>query len=399
MTTKRQDFVFTSESVAAGHPDKLCDQVSDAILDQIIRVHPQPSRARGAIEVLATTQHLTIAGELNCGSDDLTQFEDTARRVVRDLGYVDPRFDFDAEHCTIVNKLHRQSGEIAEMVEQDGAGDQGLMFGFANRDTDSLLPMPIFAAHTLVARIDELRSSGTLPYLRTDGKCQFSVRYVNDRPVAVERLVIAVPHDEGVAKNTIAGDLLEHAVKPVLSALKLDFTPDPSPAGNYIVNGTGDWHIGGPHSDTGLTGRKIIVDTYGGWGRHGGGCFSGKDPTKVDRSAAYMARYVAKNIVAAGLADSCEIQVAYAIGRRDPLSLTIRTDGSSPLSDAALEQLVRDTCDFAPRRIIEQLDLIRPIYEGTAAYGHFGRELEAFTWERTDLADELRAAARTHHVA
>jgi S-adenosylmethionine synthetase len=390
--TQRQDFVFTSESVSAGHPDKICDQVSDAILDQILSVHPQPKYARGAIETLATTQHLTLAGELNCGSRDLEQFEDTARATLRRLGYTDPRFKFDADHCTIVNKLHAQSEEIADMVDRDGAGDQGLMFGFACRDTDSLMPMPIFAAHSLIEKIDDLRTSKQLPYLRPDGKCQFSVRYANGRPVAVERLVIAVPYDEDIRKETLVADLLEQAVKPALATLKLEFHPDPSPTGNFIVNGTGDWHVGGPHSDAGLTGRKIIVDTYGGWGRHGGGCFSGKDPTKVDRSAAYMMRYVAKNIVAAGLAESCEIQVAYAIGRRDPLSLNVTTDGSGPVSDSALEDLIREVCDLSPRKIIEQLDLIRPIYEKTAAYGHFGRGLEEFTWERTDLADKLRSA-------
>jgi S-adenosylmethionine synthetase len=391
----RQDFVFTSESVSAGHPDKICDQISDAILDQILTIHRDPKYARGAIETLATTQHVTLAGELNCGSLDLEQFESTARAVIRRLGYSDPRFEFDADGCVIVNKLHAQSGEIAEMVDRDGAGDQGLMFGFACRDTKSFMPMPIFAAHSLIARLDELRVSRQLPYLRPDGKCQFSVRYSNGRPVAVERLVIAVPHEEGIGKDALISDLFDRAVKPTLESLSLEFTPDPSPEGNFIVNGTGNWHIGGPHSDAGLTGRKVIVDTYGGWGRHGGGCFSGKDPTKVDRSAAYMMRYVAKNIVAAGLAQWCEIQVAYAIGRRDPLSLNVRTDSSGPLGDAALEDLIREVCDLSPRQIIERLNLRRPIYEKTATYGHFGRESAEFTWERTDLAETFRTAAES----
>ena len=392
----RKDFIFTSESVAAGHPDKICDQISDAILDEILRIHPNTKQARGAIETLATTQHLTIAGELNCGSRDMKQFEEIARSVIRRLGYVDPKLQFDADRCEIVNKLHPQSEEIAEMVDLDGAGDQGLMFGYACRDTGALMPMPIFAAHALIARVDELRETGKLPYLRPDGKCQFSVRYANNRPVSVERLVIAVPYrDDDTTKDKLIEDLLEHAVTPVLESLGLDFVPDPSPAGNFIVNGTADWHLGGPHSDSGLTGRKIIVDTYGGWGRHGGGCFSGKDPTKVDRSAADMLRYIAKNIVAADLADSCEIQVAYAIGRRDQLSLHVRTDGSGPVPDAILEELILEVCDLTPRRIKEHLNLLRPIYEKTAAYGHFGRELEQFTWERRDLVGEFRSAAES----
>jgi S-adenosylmethionine synthetase len=391
--TGQDDFVFTSESVASGHPDKLCDQVSDAILDNILAVSDNPILARGAIEVLATTQHMTLAGELNCGGTDVRQFEDTARAVIQRLGYTDPRLLFDAENCTIINKLHSQSGEIAEMVDRDGAGDQGLMFGFACRDTEPLMPMPIFAAHTLIEKIDHLRQVNELPYLRPDGKCQFSIRYANGRPVAVEKLVIAVPHDESVSKTRLTTDLFELAVSPLLQHLDLEFNSDASVGGNFIVNGTGDWHVGGPHSDTGLTGRKIMVDTYGGWGRHGGGCFSGKDPTKVDRSGAYMMRYLSKNVVAAALAEWCEIQVAYAIGRRDPLTLTVRTDGSGPLSDRELGEVILETCDLGPRKIIERLDLARPIYERTAAYGHFGRPLEGFTWERTDLADELRSAA------
>jgi S-adenosylmethionine synthetase len=391
----REDFVFTSESVSASHPDKICDQISDAILDAIIESHPNPSQARGAIEVLATTDHLTLAGEVNSGSKDVSRFEGVARDVVSRLGYTNPAFHFDAVSCNIINKLHAQSGQIAEMVDRDGAGDQGLMFGFACRDTQALLPMPIFAAHRLIERIDSLRTTNTLQYLRPDGKCQFSIRYVHGKPAAVEKLVIAVPHDETVSKSQIAADLLPAAVVPLLSELALDFQPDDSPSGNYIVNGTGDWHVGGPDSDTGLTGRKIIVDTYGGWGRHGGGCFSGKDPTKVDRSAAYMMRYIAKNVVAAGLADWCEIQVSYAIGRRDPLSLNVITDGSGPISDRQIEDVVRSVCPLTPRRIIAHLDLVRPIYQTTAAYGHFGRELPGFTWENTDLAPQLQAAAKT----
>ena len=388
--TSSRDFVFTSESVAAGHPDKLCDQISDAILDRILTIHPNKRFARGAIEVLATTQHLTLAGELNCGSTDMEQFTEVARGVVRRLGYTDARFNFDADHCSILNKIHPQSGEIGDMVDDDGAGDQGLMFGFACRDTESLMPMPIHAAHRLIERIDQLRESNELSYLHPDGKCQFSIRYANGKPASVERLVIAIPHEESVDKAEVAEALAERAVKPLLETLGLTYQPDLSLKTNFIVNGTGDWHIGGPDSDTGLTGRKIIVDTYGGWGRHGGGCFSGKDPTKVDRSAAYMMRYVAKNIVAAGLADWCEIQVSYAIGLQDPLSIHVLTDGGGPLNDAALESLIRDVCELQPRKIIERLDLLRPIFESTAAYGHFGRE---FTWERTDLAGELRSAA------
>lgn len=392
----RRDFIFSSESVAAGHPDKICDQISDSILDAIIANDESPLDTRGAIEALATTQHVTIAGEFrDCQPRGSLDFESIVRHVLRELGYTNPSFSFDVDNCEVVNKVHRQSVQIAEMVDTGGAGDQGLMFGYANRDTKALMPLPIHGAHRLIERIDQLRESGTIGALRPDGKCQLSVRYVDGHPVAVTRAVLAVPHAEDISKGDLREQLWYEAVTPIISALNIPCEFDLGDSnGKYILNGNqGDWNVGGPHSDTGLTGRKIIVDTYGGWGRHGGGCFSGKDPTKVDRSAAYMLRYVAKNVVAAGLADECEIQAAYAIGWAKPMSFKVHTGGTGVLPDEELERLLHELFDFRPTSIITALDLFRPIYRRTASYGHFGRELTEFTWERTNRVEELAAEA------
>ena len=394
--SRKDSFVFTSESVAAGHPDKICDHISDAIVDALYRKEPDPRAVRGAVETLTTTQHITIAGEYRATNPlDDDEVADIARSVVRELGFVDPDDGFDAATCSVDVHLHAQSSDIEAMVDGDGAGDQGLMFGYARRDTDVLMPLPIHGAHRLVERMDSLRANGTLPYLRPDGKSQLSVRYDEGKPVAIERIVLAVPHKAEVTKETVASELWEAAVAPIINDLGVPLAEGVGPKSEaYIVNGTGAWTTpGGPHSDAGLTGRKIIVDTYGGWGRHGGGAFSGKDPSKVDRSAAYMLRYVAKNVVAAGLAEECEVQIAYAIGCRDPLSLRVDTHGTGHVSDAEIEKLISDNFDLTPRGIIEHLDLRRPIFQKTAAYGHFGREDADFTWERTDASDRLREAS------
>jgi S-adenosylmethionine synthetase len=391
--SRTDSFVFTSESVSAGHPDKICDQISDAILDAIIwDAGVNPSYARSAVEVLATTDHLTIAGEVSASSNVVAGFDDVARGVVKRLGYDDPESGFTHD-CRIVNLLHSQAMEIQEKVDDGGAGDQGLMFGYANRDTDELMPMPIHAAHMLIERIDQLRESGEMADLRPDGKCQVSVRYVDGQPKSVVKLVIAVPHRESQPKDDLEQELWTNAVDPVLHSLRLEFDGVRGPD-NYVVNGgeKGDWHRGGPNYDTGLTGRKIIVDTYGGWARHGGGCFSGKDPTKVDRSAAYMLRYVAKNVVASGLSTSCEVQVSYVIGRAAPLSFTVDTNGTGVMPDQEIETLLADVFDLRPKSIATNLDLWRPIYEATAAYGHMGRQ--GFTWERTDMAETLARHAK-----
>jgi S-adenosylmethionine synthetase len=406
----RKDFVFTSESVAAGHPDKICDQISDAVLDAIIANDDNPIGARGAIEVLATTQHLTLAGEYKQSKPRSRNidFKAIARGVIQDLGYTNPAFGFDNTNCEILAKLHDQNWEIRKQVEgmdkSEGntepsqvrikAGDQGLMFGYAIRETESLMPMPIYAAHRLIQTIDLLREAGEIKGLRPDGKCQLSVRYAGGRPVELTKVVIAVPHDDSIIKkDALMCESWQKALEPLLPKWQVDFKPEPG--SNFIVNGTGDWTVGGPSADTGLTGRKIIVDTYGGWSRHGGGCFSGKDPSKVDRSGAYMMRYIAKNIVAAGLADECEIQVAYAIGGEKPLSLTVFSNGTikSTLSDTDLKDIVWEVFDLSPESIIRSLDLFRPIYRKTAAYGHFGREEPEFTWERVDRVNELKAVA------
>ena len=379
--------VFTSESVSEGHPDKMADQVSDAVLDAIIAQDPH---ARVAVETMVKTGMAIIAGEVttNCYVD----LEDIVRGVITDIGYDSSEVGFDGATCAVLNAIGKQSADISMGVDekedkQIGAGDQGLMFGFATNETETLMPAPLFYSHRLVERQAKLRKNGVLPWLRPDAKSQVTMRYENGKPVAIDAVVLSTQHSPNISLAELREAVLEEVIKPVLPAewLHADTL--------YHINPTGNFVIGGPMGDCGLTGRKIIVDSYGGMARHGGGAFSGKDPTKVDRSAAYAGRYVAKNIVAAGLADKCEIQVSYAIGVADPTSISINTFGTGKVADELIIKLVREMFDLRPRGIIEMLDLRRPIYRDTAAYGHFGRELPNFTWEKTDKADELRKAA------
>ena len=379
--------IFTSESVSEGHPDKMADQISDAILDAIIKDDPQ---ARVAVETLVKTGMAVVAGEVR--TNTYVELEDIVRQVILDIGYDSSEKGFDGASCAVLNGIGKQSADIAigvdEAEDKDlGAGDQGLMFGFATNETDTLMPAPVYFSHRLVERQAELRKNGTLPWLRPDAKSQVTLRYDNGKPVAVEAVVLSTQHAPEIKLAELREAVMEEIIKPVLPEewLHKDTL--------YHVNPTGIFVIGGPMGDCGLTGRKIIVDTYGGMARHGGGAFSGKDPSKVDRSAAYAGRYVAKNIVAAGLASKCEIQVSYAIGVAEPTSISINTFGTGKLSDEAIVTLVREHFDLRPRGVIEMLDLRRPIYRATAAYGHFGREEESFTWEKTDKAAILRDAA------
>ena len=381
--------LFTSESVAPGHPDKVSDHVSDAILDAILEQDPQ---ARVACETLCNTGLVVISGEITTSAQ--VNYQDVARQAIRDIGYTDPSLGFSADECAVLVALDRQSKDIAQGVnegegkhDEQGAGDQGLMFGFACDETDALMPLPIYLSHRLMEKVNDLRVDGTLGWLRPDGKCQVTVEYEDNKPLRVEAVVISNQHSEEVDSATIERELIEKAVKAVIPAKLLD------DATKYHINPTGRFVIGGPMGDCGLTGRKIIVDTYGGRGRHGGGAFSGKDPSKVDRSAAYMARYVAKNIVAAGLAKECEVQLAYAIGVAEPVSVRVDTLGTGTIPEARLGELVRKHFQLTPRGIVESLDLLRPIYRKTAGYGHFGRELPEFKWEATDKADALKAEA------
>jgi S-adenosylmethionine synthetase len=380
--TSVQYQVFASESVCSGHPDKLCDAISDAVLDACLE---RDLYSRVACETLATVNRVVLAGEITTKAT--VDYAAVARQVIRDLGYTRPDYGFSAQDVDVRVHLHTQSPEIAVGVDQEGAGDQGMMFGYACRETPEFMPLPITLAHRLAQGIDQARSSGRLAYLRPDGKTQVSVRYEGRRPVGVESVVLAAPHDPDVSLRQLADDLYLAVVTPVLAELGWSIAP-----GKLIVNGTGVWHHGGPATDTGLTGRKIIVDGYGGMARVGGGAFSGKDPTKVDRSGAYGARYVAKNIVAAGLASQCEVQLSYAIGYPEPLSIWVTTGGTANhgLSDEQIAELIRGHFKLTPRGIIETLNLRRPIYRETARHGHFGRELPAFTWERTDKAEALR---------
>jgi S-adenosylmethionine synthetase len=376
--------VFTSESVSEGHPDKMADQISDAVLDAIIKDDPH---ARVAVETLVKTGMAIVAGEVRTST--YVDLEDLIRQVILDIGYNSSDVGFDGASCAVLNAIGKQSADIAigvdEAEEKDlGAGDQGLMFGYATNETDVLMPAPIFYAHRLVERQAYLRKSNVLPWLRPDAKSQVTLRYENGKPVAVDAVVLSTQHSPDVSQADIREVVREEIIKHVLPAEWLH-------AGTqYHINPTGQFIIGGPVGDCGLTGRKIIVDTYGGMARHGGGAFSGKDPSKVDRSAAYAGRYVAKNIVAAGLADRCEIQVSYAIGVAEPTSISLNTFGTGKLPDAEIINLVREHFDLRPRGLIAMLDLRRPIYRQTAAYGHFGRELPDFTWEKTDKADLLR---------
>jgi S-adenosylmethionine synthetase len=375
------DFLFTSESVTEGHPDKVCDQISDAILDAIIKDDPG---CRVACETLATTGLVVIAGEIT--TSVYVEIPEVARAVIKDIGYDSSDMGFDWESCGVLTSIHKQSPDIAMGVDPGGAGDQGLMFGYACTDTDVLMPMPIVYAHMLTKRLTRVRKEKILDFLRPDGKSQVSIEYKGDMPVRIDTVVIASQHSPEAKTQEIQEGIIEEVIRKTLPAEMLDDKT------RYLINPTGRFVTGGPMGDTGLTGRKIIVDTYGGQGSHGGGCFSGKDPSKVDRSASYMARYIAKNVVAAGLATKCEVQLAYAIGVADPVSVMINSFQTARVSPDRIAQGVREVFPLQPRKIIQALDLLRPIYTNTAAYGHFGREEQDFTWERTDMVDELKSA-------
>ena len=399
MSFSENEFLFTSESVTEGHPDKIADQISDGVLDAVLAADPT---GRVACETLVNTGLVVVSGEIT--TDTYVDIQEIARATIRKIGYTDADLGFSADSCAVLNAIDKQSADIAQGVDTAlerrgdssdddeldiaGAGDQGMMFGYASNETPELMPLPISVAHRLAQRLAEVRKDGTLPYLRPDGKTQVSVRYVDGKPVAIEKLLISTQHAEGV-EGQIKADLWEHVVLPVLpegmydaAALERDF----------LVNPTGRFVIGGPVGDCGLTGRKIIVDTYGGMARHGGGAFSGKDPSKVDRSAAYAARYVAKNVVAAGLADRAEVQVAYAIGVARPVSVMVETFGTEKVGRGRILELINENFDLRPGAFREYLKLHRPIYQKTAAYGHFGRDDPDFTWEQTDKADALKAA-------
>lgn len=398
MALKKGRHLFTSESVTEGHPDKICDQISDSILDAILTQDPN---ARVACETSVTTGLVLVAGEITTTS--YVDIPKIVRETIREIGYTRAKFGFDADTCAVLTSIDEQSPDIAmgvdvaledrdgqmtdEQIESIGAGDQGLMFGFATNETPELMPLPISMAHKLARRIAEVRKNGTLEYLRPDAKTQVTVEYDGDKPVRIDTIVISTQHDPEATLEQIKKDVHEHVIKPVVPAEYLDDQT------KFFINPTGRFVIGGPQGDAGLTGRKIIVDTYGGYARHGGGAFSGKDPTKVDRSAAYAARYVAKNIVAAGLADKCEVQVAYAIGVAQPVSINVDTYGTGKIEEDQIVELIRKNFDLRPAGIIKALDLRRPIYKGTAAYGHFGRTDLDLPWERTDKAEQLKQDA------
>ncbi len=377
-------FIFTSESVTEGHPDKIADQVSDAVLDAVMQNDPM---GRVACEVLVTTGLCVVAGEITTRPECRLDVQKIARDTIAEIGYDNACYGYDAATCGVLNALQRQSGDIAMGVDTGGAGDQGLMFGYACDETPELMPLPIMMSHKLVQRLSEVRRAGLLKFLRPDGKSQVSVEYVNGKPARIDAVVVSTQHDDIPIEEVRAG-----VRKYVIDAI---IPPDMVDANTkYHINPTGRFVIGGPHGDTGLTGRKIIVDTYGGMGRHGGGCFSGKDPTKVDRSACYMARYVAKNIVAAGLASRCEVQLAYAIGVAEPVSVSVDTFGTGTIEEARIVELVRAHFPLTPKGMIDHLQLRRPIYRKTAAFGHFGRTEETFSWEATDKAGILKEQAR-----
>ena len=386
-----QRFIFSSESVTEGHPDKISDQVSDAILDAILAKDPT---GRVACETLVTTGTVVVAGEITTKNIQFFKdIPDLVRDVIKDIGFTSSEYGFDYRSCSVMNLIHGQSPHIAMGVDTGGAGDQGLMFGYACNETPELMPLPIMMAHKLVQRLSEVRRSGEVPHLRPDGKSQVSVEYVDGKPTRIEAVVLSTQHDPHPTKaNTMPAGLVDNIRKKIIDVVIPKEFVDKNT--KFHINPTGCFEVGGPHGDTGLNGRKIIVDTYGGMGRHGGGAFSGKDPTKVDRSACYMARYVAKNIVAAGLADRCEVQLAYAIGVAEPVSVMVNTFGTGKVEESKLTAIVRANFDLTPKGIIKTLNLRRPIYRATAAFGHFGREGKNFTWEKTDKASALKKAAK-----
>jgi len=384
---KAERYLFTSESVSEGHPDKICDQISDAILDDLIGQDP---KSRVACETLATTGLVLIAGEIT--SQGYCEFQKVVRETVRDIGYTKAEYGFDYQTCCVISSIHEQSLDIAMGVDEtagheQGAGDQGVMFGYACRETEELMPMPIMLAHKLVKRLNQVRREKVLKYLRPDGKSQITLEYEGDKPIRAESVVIAAQHDQSVKMNDLREDIKRVVVREVIPLSLLDVHT------KIFINETGRFEQGGPLADTGVTGRKIIVDTYGGIGHHGGGCFSGKDPSKVDRSASYMARYIAKNFVAAGLADKLEVQIAYAIGVAQPVSVMVNSFGTSKVSEKILKELVLAHFELTPRGMIKSLDLLRPIYRKTACYGHFGRNEEEFTWEKLDKVEVLKRDA------
>ena len=382
MSEALRNFLFTSESVTEGHPDKIADQISDAVLDEVMRQDPH---GRVACETLVTTGLAVVAGEITTTAH--VNYDELVRETVRGVGYDRAKYGFDCDTCAIMCTVKRQSPDIAMGVDTGGAGDQGLMFGFACDETEELMPMPIQLAHRLTQRLSEVRKAKIVDFLRPDGKSQVTVEYRNGRPARLDCVVVSTQHSEKVTNHELHAAVMGHVIRPIIPARMLDANT------KYHINPTGRFVIGGPMGDAGLTGRKIIVDTYGGYSRHGGGAFSGKDPSKVDRSACYMARYIAKNIVAAGLARKAEVQLAYAIGVAEPVSVMAETFGTATISEEKITELIREFFKLTPKGIIEALDLRRPIYKATAAYGHFGRSAPGFTWERTDRADALCKAA------
>jgi S-adenosylmethionine synthetase len=380
--------IFTSESVTEGHPDKVADQISDSVLDAVLKDDPT---GRVACEVLVTTGICVVSGEIT--TNTYVDVPRLVRSVIYDIGYTDAAMGFDSKTCGILNSIQSQSPDIAMGVDTGGAGDQGLMFGYACDETKELMPMPIMLAHKLVRQLSEVRRAGRLDFLRPDGKSQVSIEYVDGKPKRIEAVVVSTQHDDKISTEDLRHQVKKHIIDPVVPSHMVDSST------KYHINPTGRFVIGGPHGDTGLTGRKIIVDTYGGMGRHGGGAFSGKDPTKVDRSACYMARYVAKNLVAAGLATRCEVQLAYAIGVAEPVSVMVNTFGTGQLEEERLVELVRELFPLTPKGMIDHLKLRQPIYRKTAAFGHFGRTEASFTWEATDKAEALREGSRVAAAA